>query len=195
MDLDKFLNLLATTFGTLGAVYVMMSIVAMTPDLMLKLTSPHWDYNLHQMDAIADQKADNIVGFVFVLMAFVLGFITIAFVPAGVQVFTSRWLPIVLVFVLTGAVSVTLSFIGEGYSKIQKRAIGIAAASHTLDDFIANGRLNPSDRASLDAIARDLLGMTLVSTESTRSLFERMAREAGKNLPSNFDYSAVEGQA
>ncbi len=65
MNLDKFLNLLATIFGTLGAIYVMMSIVAMTPDLMFKQTQWYWDYSVHHIEAIATQKADNMVGLVF----------------------------------------------------------------------------------------------------------------------------------
>jgi hypothetical protein len=69
MNLDKFLNLLATTFGTLGAIYVMTSVVAMTPDLMFKHAQTRFDYSLPQIDALADQKADNIVGFAFVMMA------------------------------------------------------------------------------------------------------------------------------
>lgn len=127
-------------------------------------------------------------------MAFVLGFITIAFVPEGVPVFGNRWLPIVLASVLSAAACVTLYFIGQGYSETQKKAISRVAASSVLDGFISIGQLTPSDRTSLDNTARDLLRMTLDTTESTRSLFERMARAVNKDIPSSFNYSPVESR-
>lgn len=124
MDLDKFLNLLATIFGALGAIYVMLSILAMSPELMLRQTQTYWDFSTPQIEALASQKADNVAGFVFVVIAFVLAIITIAFVPDDLRVFESKWLALALAAVLAGGLYATLHFVSRGISRHQKLAIG-----------------------------------------------------------------------
>jgi hypothetical protein len=58
MDWDKFLNLLATILGALGAIFVMQSIATMSPELMLRQTQTHWDLSSSQIEAIASQKRE-----------------------------------------------------------------------------------------------------------------------------------------
>jgi nicotinamide riboside transporter PnuC len=96
MDWSKFLNLLATILGALGAIFVMQSIATMSPELMLRQTQTHWDFSSSQIEAIASQKAENRAGIVFVLLAFILAFLTILFNLGGVRLFKSKLLALVL---------------------------------------------------------------------------------------------------
>lgn len=192
MDLDKFLNLLATIFGTLGAIYVMLSVLAMSPELMLRQTQTYWDFSVPQIEALASQKAENLAGFVFVVIAFVLATITIAFVPDGVRVFESKWLALALAAVLAGGLYATLHFVSQGIARHQKLAIGKIVTSQYLDQVISRGRLEVADNGSLLFYARELLALNVLPDEPTRSLMQRVATEVGKTLPSGLDYSAVE---
>lgn len=42
MNLDKFINLLAAIFGTCGGIYVMHSIMVMSPELMVEQAKTYW---------------------------------------------------------------------------------------------------------------------------------------------------------
>lgn len=173
MDLDKFLNLLATLLGALGSIYVMLSIMAMSPDLMLRQTQTSWDFNIPQIEALASQKAENVVGFVFVVIAFVLATITIAFVPDGVRIFESKWLALALAAVLAGGLYATLHFVSQGISRHQKLAIGKIVTSQYLDQIISRGRMGVADSLPLPIYARELLELDVPPGESTRSLTQR----------------------
>lgn len=192
MDLDKFLNLLATIFGTLGSIYVMLSIMAMSPDLMLRQAQTYWDFSTPQIEALASQKAENLVGFVFVVIAFMLATITIAFVPDGVRAFESKWLALALAAVLAGGLYATLHFVSQGISRHQKLAIGKIVTSRYIDQIISRGRMEIADSVSLPVYARELLELNVPIGESTRSLTQRVAIEVGKTLPPGLDYSVVE---
>src|SRR5258708_15523144 len=124
MDLDKFLNLVATIFGTLGAIYVMIGILAMSPEFIEKQSQSYWDFSIPQIESLAQQKADNVAGFVFVIVAFVLTGITIVFVPEGVRVFKSKALALALSAMLAGGLYATLHLVSKGIYEHQKLAVG-----------------------------------------------------------------------
>lgn len=188
MDLDKFLNLLATIFGALGGIYVMLSIMAMSPELMFEQAKSWHDFSKPQLEALASQKAENIAGFVFIVFAFFLAIITIAFVPDGVRLFESRWLALALAAALTGVLYVTLHFISQGIYQHQRQAIFRIAASQCLDRLVNHNHCDAEDIV----FYAHLLDLKMMPDESMPSLTQRIAIEVGKTLPPDLDYSAVE---
>jgi hypothetical protein len=192
MDWDKFLNLLATILGALGAIFVMQSIATMSPELMLRQTQTHWDFSSSQIEAIASQKAENRAGIVFVLLAFILAFLTILFNLGGVRLFKSKLLALVLASFIAVIIYAALYFLGQGFSRHDKRAMGKIVTSQYLDQLISRGRLEVVDSMSLTVYAREFLDLNVPPGESTRSLMKRVATEVGKTLPPDLDYSAVE---
>jgi hypothetical protein len=192
MDWSKFLNLLATILGALGAIFVMQSIATMSPELMLRQTQTHWDFSSSQIEAIASQKAENRAGIVFVLLAFILAFLTILFNLGGVRLFKSKLLALVLASFIAVIIYVALYFLGQEFSRHDKRAMGKIVTSQYLDQLISRGRLEVADSMSLTVYAREFLDLNVPPSESTRSLMKRVATEVGKTLPPDLDYSAVE---
>lgn len=188
MNLDKFLNLLATIFGSLGGIYVMLSIMAMSPELIFEQAKSWNDFSKPHLEALASQKAENIAGFVFIVIAFALAFVTIAFVPDGVRLFESRWLALALAAVLTGGLYTTLHFVSQAIYLHQRQAIYKIAASQCLDRLVNR---NPCDAEDIVFYAQ-LLELKIVPDESMRSLTQRIANAVGKILPPDLDYSAVE---
>lgn len=170
----------------------MHSILVASPEAMLRQAGSYWDFSMPQIDALASQKGENIAGVVFVAIAFILAFITIAFVPDGVHVFKSKGLALALAAVLASGLYATLYFVGEGIAQHQKRGILKLVVSKQLDEIIRHNRIVVSDRDLLASHAVNYLGLEVVPNESTRALLERMAREVKKDLPSSLDYSAVE---
>ena len=192
MDCDKFFNLLATILGTLGTFFVMQSILEMSPELMLRQAQSHWDLSVPQIEALAGQKADNVAGFVFVLIAFAVASLTIAFVPEGKRLFQSKCRALVAAFVFAGALYIALHFVSQGLSRCYKLAVGKIVTSEYLDKVISRGRLEVADSTQIADHAREYLELKVLPGESTRSLTQRVASEVGKALPQNLDYSAVE---
>jgi hypothetical protein len=192
MDWSKFLNLLATILGALGAIFVMQSIATMSPELMLRQGQTHWDFSSSQIEAIASQKAENRAGIVFVLLAFILAFLTILFNLGGVRLFKSKLLALVLASFIAVIIYVALYFLGQEFSRHDKRAMGKIVTSQYLDQLISRGRLEVADSMSLTVYAREFLDLNVPPSESTRSLMKRVATEVGKTLPPDLDYSAVE---
>lgn len=188
MNLDKFLSLLAAIFGAFGGIYVMLSIMAMSPELMFEQARSKWDFSIPQMEALASQKAENIAGFVFVVVGFVLSIITIAVVPDGVRVFESKSLALALAAVLSGGVYATMHFVSQGVYQNQKHAMYKIAASQCLDRLINHDHCDSADIVSF----AQLLKLKVLPDESMRSLTQRIATEVGKILPPDLDYSAVE---
>lgn len=193
MNLDKFLNLMAATFGSIGAIYVMLGILAMSPDLMARLASTPFDFSLDQVEALACQKGDSVAGFVFVFVAFALTAVTLIFVPDGVPAFERKGVALGLAVVLAGGSYVTLRFISDGISHREKLAIGMILASQYLDGISKRGRVETWDAPSLQVYAR-LLDLEVPAGEPVRSLLACLAAKTGNPLPPSLDYSAVEPQ-
>lgn len=190
MDLDKFLNLLAAIFGALGAIYVMLSIITMSPEVMFRQASSVWDFSGSLIDALAGQQADNIAGFVLVILAFSFAAITIAFVPEGLRVFKSTGVALALAAVIAGGVYVALHLISQGIYKHQRLAILKIPVSRYIDEFVTRG-VNTNDVGQVPVYAK-LLELDVSPGESTRSLLQRVANAVGKSLPPNLDFSTVE---
>jgi hypothetical protein len=72
VDLERFFNLVATVFGALGSIYVLKSIAFSSPELIAALSSTYIGFSSPQIDSLAKQKADNIVGIVLVVIALVI---------------------------------------------------------------------------------------------------------------------------
>jgi len=191
MELHRFLNLIASIFGMLGAIYVMIGILAMTPEYIEKQGDSGWDFSVPQIESLCHQKADNVSGFVFVILAFVLAGVTIIFVPEGVRIFESKTLAIAFAAVLAGGLYITLHFVSNGIFKHQKLEVGKIITQRYLEKVFSKGQLVPSDKRSLEVYARELLDIEVPTDEPVDTLLERTAKTVGIKVPATLDYSAV----
>ena len=87
MELDRFLNLVATVFGGIGSIYVLKAIASLSPNLIERLSRTYVSFSAAQIDSLAAQKADSIVGIVLLLIALVIAVLNLAFVPPFVRLF------------------------------------------------------------------------------------------------------------
>jgi hypothetical protein len=192
MALDRFLNLVATLFGGVGSIYVLRSLLAMTPDVMERLSRSYFDFSTPQVEALASQKADGIVGTTLVVIALLIAAVTIAFVPDGLRVFESKAIGIGLAVGVTAIAAVVVVLIGDGIQKHQKHAIGRVIVGLDVDRVVKEGRLTPDDASLFRIQARTLLDWTVDEQESASKLFGRLAAYSGRSIPPQLDYSRVE---
>jgi hypothetical protein len=191
MNLDKFLNLLATVFGALGSIYVMLAILALSPEVAADQAVSKFDFNPASVDALANQKGDTFAGLVFVIAAFLLAFVALAFVPDGVRVFRTRGVALALTAVLAGGLYLAMHFVGGGIGHHQKLAMGRVLSAQYLDGLIKQHRVQASDLDSI-RVYLNLLELGIPKNEPAKSAIGRLAAAAGKALPPDLDYSAVE---
>jgi hypothetical protein len=192
MDLDRFLNLLASVFGALGSVYVLKGIAGLSPDLIERLSRSYWGFSAAQIDSLTAQKADAIVGIALVLIALVISIVNQALVPPVIRVFESWAMGIALVAVLAGAAYLALAFSGAAVQRHQRLAVGRLITTQEISALLEAGKLPSSEVDSLKAYGRTLLGLAIDDSEVPRALFMRIANEVGLAVPETFDFSEVE---
>jgi len=194
MDLDRFLNLLVAVFGAMGSLYVLKGLLALSPNPMERMVRTYVGFNLLQIDALAAQKADSIVGVVLVVIALVLAIVNIAVVPEGVRAIPSRGVALGVAAVLAGGMYVALVFIGGSIYKHQKRAVGRIITSQYVDSLLEKKQLTKNQVPSLSVYAHTLLDLQVGHNQSPRDLLRMLAAEVGKEVPADFDFSGIENQ-
>ena len=190
MNLNEFLNLLATIFGTLGSIYVMIGILSISPEIMEKQSSMYWDFSVPQIENLAKQKADSISGFIFIIGAFALTFINILFVPNSIEVFKTKILAIAFVAILAGATYAALYFVSSGIYKNQKFEIGKIITLRNYDEIIERGYIKQSEADSICTYA-NLLNIKIDNTADLKITFMNVANEIGIEVPRAFDFSKL----
>jgi hypothetical protein len=194
MELDRFLNLVATVFGGIGSIYVLKAIASLSPNLIERLSRTYVSFSAAQIDSLAAQKADSIVGIVLLLIALVIAVLNLAFVPPFVRLFD--WCTaIALVVSLAGVACICLVFVRNAIRRNQKLAVGRLITTQVLNELFESKRLPASAPRSLRVYARTLLDMPVDDSESPRQLLERLAKQVGLSIPDGFDFSEVEKPA
>jgi hypothetical protein len=194
MDLDRFLNLLASVFGAMGSIYTLKSVAALSPNLIERLSRTYWDFSPTQIDALTSQKADAIVGIVLVIIALVIAIANLAIVPNGIGMFDRRGVALALVAVLCGALYLAVAFAGQAVHRHQRLAVGRLITHQMLSELFSKGKLPANEVGSLKAYGRTLLDLTIEDSESPRTIVHRLAAEVNVQVPDHLDFSEVEKQ-
>jgi hypothetical protein len=192
MELDRFLNLLASLFGALGSLYTLKSILGLTPNVMERLSRTYFSFSIPQINALASQKADSVVGVILIVIALLLALVNIAVAPSGIRPFEKRDVALAVSVALVAIVYIALIPIRDGYYKQQRLEIGRIIVGEFVDGLINKKRLDSSEAPSLPVYARDLLALEVAPGDSPRLVLERLASAVGRELPQDFDFSDVE---
>src|SRR4026207_1531176 len=158
MNLDRFLNLLATSLGALGSIFVLKSFLRMKPRLIADLATPRWGYSLVVLDSLAAQRADSVAGAGAFAAAFVLGFISLAVVPSGHVLFHSQLIGLLLVGIGLIVAVLTVAIFASRAAKtyhIEARRFIIEAE---FDSLIKNKSFTYHHTDGLRQSAQTLLG-------------------------------------
>ncbi len=70
MSRDRHLTLVTSLLGIIGALFMAKGVFGMSPDVMAKLSSTYLGFNQFDVENLASQKADLLVGLILVLIAF-----------------------------------------------------------------------------------------------------------------------------
>jgi len=118
MTLEQFLSLVATIFGAVGSIYVLRSILKLTPQVTERISASVFGHNPEIIDSLSTQKAESIVGTYLILIALIIAVINSATTPSSIIVHPNRVLAIVIGVVLSLVVYLLLLFVGSRVNSI-----------------------------------------------------------------------------
>jgi len=110
--LRTFIQITTLTLTLLSAYFLIAGILDMSLKNMTELSSTYFNHNLSALESYTKQKANTIVGFVFLLLSFILALINLLW-PMRYSDFTVNYRGIMAALVLT----IILFFISNYASK------------------------------------------------------------------------------
>lgn len=161
---------------------------------MARLSRTPYGFNAAQVNALASQKADSIIGVVLIAIALILALVNVGLVPSEVRVFARRDVALAAALALAAIVYLILVPIGHGVYRHQKLAVGRIITADYIDGLLAQGRLDRREVPSLLVYAQQLLELEVGSQDQPRQILERVVGAVGRELPGDFDLSDVEEQ-
>jgi hypothetical protein len=192
MELSKFFSLLATCLGLGGSIFLAKGIVGLSPNGMLRLTSPYsrLAYAPEQIDSMAGQKADALVGVVIIFLAFLIQGGALVFVEDGTVLFKAGWTGVCIALVATLILMVIFSFVDKIFQNHTKLAIGkIAIRDYCADRF--NGMIDPVNAKSLETMSQQLLNMSRETAETKVDFIKRIAKYVDWKISKETDFSRI----
>jgi hypothetical protein len=192
MELSKFLSLLATCLGLGGSIFLAKGIVGLSPKGMLRLTSPYSRiaYAPDQIDSMAGQKADALVGVVIIFLAFLIQGGALVFVEDGTVLFKAGWTGVCIALVATLILTIIFSFVDKIFRNHTKLAIGkIAIRDYCANRF--NGMIDPVNAKSLETMSQQLLNMSRETAETKVDFIKRIAKYVDWKIPKETDFSRI----
>ena len=158
MEYSKFFSLLAAFIGFVGALFLSKSVIMLTPKIMVQLTSPNarWDYAPEQIESMAAQKADAVVGIIFVLLAFAIHVFSIIFAPDSKKIFSSHWMSFWVVAAIVSIITIGFTLYKSRLNTRYQVATGKIAIQDYFNDRFRKV-VDPVNVSSLETMSYDLL--------------------------------------
>jgi len=190
MGLLRFLSVLAAFWGVTGAIFLSISVVMMTPKMMVGLTisEARWAYSPEQIKSMAKQKADATVGIIYVLAAFVIQMVSLIATSWERIVVPCHWC-------WFGGIAIIILLISfccrhwihggalEGMSKV-------VIKGHLDRRF--GKKVQKPDWTTLTDMALNLRGIKKLNNETPPQFFKKMADFAEWEIPQECDLSEIE---
>jgi hypothetical protein len=192
MELSKFLSLLATCFGLCGSIFLAKGLVGLSPEGMLRLTSPYsrFAYAPEQIDSRAGQKADSLVGVIYIFLAFLIQAGALIFVEDGTVLFKTHRTGICIVLAATLILTVIFSFADKKLRIYNRLSIGkIAVKDYCARRF--SGTIEPVNAQSLETMSQELLNINRGASETKVDFIRRIARYVDWKIPKETYFSKI----
>lgn len=192
MELHRFFSLLAVCIGLVGSVFLAKGIIFLRAKAMLRLTSPYsrWGYAPEQIDSLAGQKADALVGAIIIFLAFLTQLVALIFVKAGTPFIKTQWVGFLTVFAIISIITIISYNVDKRFRNHTKLEIGkIAIRDYCAERFA--GVIDPVNAKSLETMSEDLLNIRREAAETRIDFLKRIAKYIGWTIPEKVDFSKI----
>ena len=190
MDLQKFLSLISAGIGLIGALFLAKSFIAQSPNDILHLTSPYSRiaFAPEQIVSMSAQKADAIIGVIFILFAFIGQICALVLVHEATPFVASRWFSFWIAAACVSVLTAIFSFVDLKLSNYIRRETGKVAIRDYCEARFTREKCDPVNLESLKVMGEELLGMNKKPNESNADFIQRIFVLAGLNCPDNPDF-------
>jgi hypothetical protein len=183
MTLDQFLILLATIFGAVGSIYVLKSILRLTPEITERLSATMVGHNVAQIDSLSSQKAEGVVGFSLIIIALLHAIGNTTIIPSRIIVHNNRLYAILIAFFLSSIVWLLLFFAGKAVDLHHRRATARIIIAKELDDLLKRKNIRDYDIKSLRYLNERYNIFESTTSYTNKEFLHFLAEDVGRTLP------------
>ena len=183
MTLEQFISLVATIFGAVGSVYVLRSILKLTPQVTERISASVFGHNPETIDSLSTQKAESVVGTYLIMIALIIAVINSATTPSSIIVHPNRVLAIFIGVVLSLVVYLILLSVGSRVNSRHRLATARIIAANTLDRLFKSKIVPLYEIKSLRHLNERFLNIRLPSGLSNKDFLQLVANDVARIVP------------
>ena len=191
MTLEQFLILLATILGAIGSIYVLKSILRLTPEVTERLSATIYGHNPNQIDSLSAQKAESVVGASLIVFALCIGIVSAAITPSNIAIFPDRLYAILIAIVLAAITYSIMIFVGKAIDLRHRRSVARIIIAETLDRLFKSNNVPDYEIKSLRYLSGKYLDLNPKTSETSRDFLRSIAKEVGRTPPEDIQ---IEGE-
>ena len=189
MSRDRLITLFSSLLGIIGVLFMAKGVFGMSPDVMAKLSSTYFDFNQFNVENLASQKADLLVGLILVLIAFGVSIWSFRFSdPESLsKIIGSYWRT------FFRAILISLLIAGLAYWANYELRLRFALETqqvlfkHNLASALNYRQISPQNFDYYRKNAEKFFGITMAPDESERDFIVRLSKvldvEPTKTVP------------
>ena len=195
MELDTTLSLFAALLGFYGSMYLALGILCLTPEIIAEQALTKWNYNRHQLDNIANQKANFHSGIALVAIAFFSQIINLTFAhssSASETILSPYWKGALSVLFVSIVVLIIVRTIRVSLvEKYKFSSLKYIAKLYLVRRLENNEMGNQIYYEEIVRTSKDLLSFEKKLEETPMSFLKRYGDFLGVEIPTNIDLSKI----
>jgi hypothetical protein len=191
MTLEQFLTLLAAILGAIGSIYVLKSILRLTPEVTERLSAPIYHHNPYKIDSLSAQKAEGVVGTSLIVFALCIAIMNAAITPSNIAIFPNRLHAILIAIALAAIIYLLSVLVGKAVDSCHRRTVAHIIIAQTLDKLVKSNNAPDYEIKSLRYLSDKYLDLNPKTSETPRDLLRSIAKEVGRTLPESIQ---IEGE-
>lgn len=192
MTLEQFLNLVAAIFGAVGSIYVLKSILRLTPKITERLSATILGHNPDLIDSLSTQKAESVVGTRLIFIALFIAIANAVVLPSNIIVHPNRLYAILFSIFLSAIVYLLLRIIGNNVNSRHRLATARIIAAKTLDRLFKNKSIPNYEMKSLRHLNDKYLHLELSPDIKNKDFLQLIAKDVGCIIPEGIQ---IEGES
>ena len=182
MTLEQFLTLLATIFGAIGSIYVLKSILRLTPQVTARLSAQTYGHDPSQIDSLSAQKAESVVGAALIVVALCIFVLNAAIAPSMVVIVSNRLYAVLVAFALAVVIYLLMVPVTRVIRSRHRRAVANIIIAQKLDGLSRSGNVPDYEIKSLRVMSDRYLDLTPQDIDTARHFLQSLAKEVGRTF-------------
>lgn len=197
MGLYRFFSLLAVFMGFGGSVFLAKGIIGLSPKAMLHSSSRYGAYAFHtaEIKSMSKNKANTLVGIIYILIAFLIQLIAIIFVENEIATFKTRWAGFWCGFFMFCFLSIIFYLLNINIYHNTKLTIGkIAIKDFCFYRFSEKKKIDSANAKSLVTMCRELIDFYKGDNETLINFVKRVAKYVDWEIQEEMDFSEIDNE-